>query len=250
MALRFVLNSGQLDFDYLTTPNTLVLDSDSRGILDSAVFPNSSPIVVNEVATSLFNNLSVSATASVTNPQTAQASFGAITSIASADIAHSAQGATNLGSLESLVQTVITKTALAQSLFSSLLAQVEININVESSAQSLFGELQSSANLGVALQAFAESNFGGLSASGTATGGEPPAPPEPQYGSRGPYQRKVKPKLEPLFEPEIPVIIETKKPIKILMLKPDTVSSNFNASAQNRIDFSIVQDEADLLLIL
>jgi hypothetical protein len=229
MALRFVLNSGQLDSDYLTTPNTLVLDSDSRGILDSAVFPNSSPIVVNEVATSLFNNLSVSATASVTNPQTAQASFGAITSLASTDVAHFAESAANLGILESLIQTVVTKTA---------------------SAQSLFDLLQSSATLGVVLDASGEANLGGFSASGTAQGGEPPAPPEPQYGSRGPYQRKVKPKVVPVFEPEIPKIVQTKPASKIVLIKTDTLASNFVASAEIRIDFSIVQDEADLLLIL
>ena len=212
----------------MSATGSLILDSSVRGILDTNTLYGTTENI-SATGSSNLNGLSSSATASVVNPQTAQASLGAITSIASADVAHSAQGATSLGSLESLVQTVITKTALAQSLFDGL---------------------QSSGTLGVVLEASGESNFGGLSASGTATGGEPPAPPEPQYGSRGPYQRKVKPKLEPLFEPEIPVIIETKKPIKILMLKPDTVSSNFNASAQNRIDFSIRQDEADLLLIL
>ena len=212
----------------MSATGSLILDSSVRGILDTNTLYGTTENI-QATGSSNLNGLSSSATASVANPQIAQASLGAITSIASADVAHLAQGATNLGSLESLIQTVITKTALAQSLFDGL---------------------QSSGTLGVVLEASGESNFGGLSASGTATGGEPPAPPEPQYGSRGPYQRKVKPKLEPLFEPEIPVIIETKKPVKILMLKPDTVSSNFNASAQNRIDFSIRQDEADLLLIL
>jgi hypothetical protein len=212
----------------MSATGSLILDSSVRGILDTNTLYGTTENI-EATGSSNLNGLSSSATASVVNPQTAQASLGAITSIASADVAHSAQGATNLGSLESLTQTVITKTALAQSLFDGL---------------------QSLGTLGVVLQASGESNFGGLSASGTATNGEPPAPPEPQYGSRGPYQRKVKPKLEPVFEPEIPVIIETKKPIKILILKPDTVSANFNASAQNRIDFSIVQDEADLLLIL
>jgi hypothetical protein len=212
----------------MSATGSLILDSEVRGILDTNTLYGTTENI-EATGSSNLDGLSSSATASVANPQTAQAALGAITSIASADVAHSAQGATNLGSLESLIQTVITKTALAQSLFDGL---------------------QSSGTLGVVLEASGEANFGGLSASGTATGGEPPAPPEPQYGSRGPYQRKVKPKLEPIFEPEIPVIVETKKPIKILMLKPDTVSSNFNASAQNRIDFSIRQDEADLLLIL
>ena len=212
----------------MSATGSLILDSEVRGILDTNTLYGTTENI-EATGSSNLNGLSSSATAFVVNPQTAQAALGAITSISSADVAHSAQGATNLGSLESLIQTVITKTALAQSLFDGL---------------------QSSGTLGVVLDASGESNFGGLSASGTATGGEPPAPPEPQYGSRGPYQRKVKPKLEPLFEPEIPVIIETKKPLKILMLKPDTISSNFNASAQNRIDFSIRQDEADLLLIL
>jgi hypothetical protein len=212
----------------MSATGSLILDSEVRGILDSNTLYGTTENI-SATGSSNLDGLSSSATAFVSNPQTAQASLGAITSLASADVAHFAESATNLGILESLIQTVVTKTA---------------------SAQSLFDLLQSSATLGVVLDASGEANLGGLSASGTATGGEPPAPPEPQYGSRGPYQRKVKPKLEPIFEPEIPVIIETKKPVKILMLKPDTVSSNFNASAQNRIDFSIRQDEADLLLII
>jgi len=209
--------------------------SGSESLSKTAAYPENSNTLygttenISATGSSNLDGLSSSATASVSNPQTAQAALGAITSIASADVAHLAQGATNLGILESLIQTVITKTALAQSLFDGL---------------------QSSGTLGVVLEASGESNFGGLSASGTATGGEPPAPPEPQYGSRGPYQRKVKPKVVPIFEPEIPKIVEKKPVNKIVLTKTDTLASNFVASAEIRIDFSIRQDEADLLLIL
>jgi hypothetical protein len=212
----------------MSATGSLILDSSVRGILDNNTLYGTTENI-SATGSSNLNDLSSSATAFVVNPQTAQASLGAITSIASADITHLSQGATNLGILESLVQTVITKTALAQSLFDGL---------------------QSSATLGVVLDASGAANLGGLSASATAQGGEPPAPPEPQYGSRGPYQRKVKPKVVPVFEPEIPKIVETKPVSKIVLIKTDTLASNFVASAEIRIDFSIRQDELDLLLIL
>jgi hypothetical protein len=212
----------------MSATGSLILDSSVRGILDSNTLYGTTENI-SATGSSNLNGLSSSATAFVVNPQTAQASLGAISSIASAGVAHFAESDTNLGMLESLVQTVITKTALAQSLFDGL---------------------QSSATLGVVLDASGAANLGGLSASATAQGGEPPAPPEPQYGSRGPYQRKVKPKVVPVFEPEIPKIVETKPVSKIVLIKTDTLASNFVASAKIRIDFSITQDESDLLLIL
>jgi hypothetical protein len=212
----------------MSATGSLILDSSVRGILDTNTLYGTAENV-SATGSSNLDGLLASSSALVTNPQIAEASLGAITSIASSDVTHFAQGATSLGVVSSNAELVVAKSMTAQALLESL---------------------SSEAFLGIVLDAVGESNLGGLSAAGTAQGGEPPAPPEPQYGSRGPYQRKVKPKLEPVYEPEIPVIVETKKPIKILILKPNTISSNFNASAQNRIDFSIAQDEADLLMIL
>jgi hypothetical protein len=212
----------------MSATGSLILDSLVRGILGENTLYGTAENV-EATGSSNLGSLSASSTALITSPQIAQANLGAITSIASADVTHFAQGATSLGVVSSNAELVISKSMTAQASLQSLSSQ---------------------AFLGIVLEAVGESNLGGLTAAGTAQGGEPPAPPEPQYGSRGPYQRKVKPKLEPVYEPEIPVIVETKKPIKILILKPNTVLSNFNASAQNRIDFSIAQDEADLLMIL
>ena len=212
----------------MSATGSLILDSSVRGILDTNTLYGTAENV-SATGSSNLDGLLASSSALVTNPQIAEASLGAITSIASSDVTHLAQGATSFGVVSSNAELVVSKAMTAQALLESL---------------------SSEAFLGIVLDAVGESNLGGLSAAGTAQGGEPPAPPEPQYGSRGYVRHKVKPKLEPVYQPEIPVIVETKKPIKILMLQPDTVSSNFNASAQNRIDFSIVQDEADLLLIL
>ena len=212
----------------MSATGSLILDSSVRGILDTNTLYGTAENV-SATGSSNLDGLLASSSALVTNPQIAEASLGAITSIASSDVTHFAQGATSLGVVSSNAELVVSKSMTAQALLESL---------------------SSEAFLGIVLDGVGESNLGGLSAAGTAQGGEPPTPPEPQYGSRGYVRHKVKPKLEPVYEPEIPLIVETKKPIKILMLQPDTVSSNFNASAQNRIDFSIVQDEADLLLIL
>ena len=226
MTEKLVLNTGQLDVDFVYATYGLILDNAIQGKLDEAALNPQSSF---NYANGSLGILNANAQASREIEVTASANFGAITSIAEPVVTHFAQGATSLGVVSSNAELVVSKSMTAQALLESL---------------------SSEAFLGIVLDAVGESNLGGLSAAGTAQGGEPPAPPEPQYGSRGYVRHKVKPKLEPVYEPEIPVIVETKKPIKILMLQPDTVSSNFNASAQNRIDFSIVQDEADLLLIL
>ena len=54
MASKFVLDTGQLDTDYLSTPATLILDSASRGKLDTNVLSSGLPIVGVTIATFIY----------------------------------------------------------------------------------------------------------------------------------------------------------------------------------------------------
>ena len=125
MASKFVLDTGQRDTDYLTTPLTLVLDSASRGKLDFAVFPASSPIVVNDVATSVLGEMSATVQSTPIVQVIATAQFGALSSSASA---------------------VITKVALAQSLLGSLISTIQALPLVQVTAVSEMGGLVANAD--------------------------------------------------------------------------------------------------------
>ena len=232
MASKFVLDTGQLDTDYLTTPLTLVLDSPSRGKLDFAVFPSTSPIVVNDVATSALGGMSATVQSTPTVQVTASASLGAISSLSQSGVTHFVQGATNLDGLSSLASAVVTKVAQAQSLLGSLTATIEALPVVDVSALS---------------------ELGGLIANADAVIPNPPEP-EQKYGARTTYyQVKNKKKPEPV---EIkPTIIDYKfEPLEPLVKTIfATVQSDLfglSTMAQSRIDFSTEQDDLDLLMIL
>jgi len=125
MASKFVLDTGQLDTDYLTTPPTLILDSTNRGKLDTNVLSSGEPIVVNDVATSALGGMSatVQSTPIVQVTATSQ-----------------------LGTLSSSASVVVTKVALAQSLLGSLIATIQALPLVQVTAVSDMGGLVANAD--------------------------------------------------------------------------------------------------------
>jgi hypothetical protein len=216
----------------MSATGSLILDSSVRGILDNNTLYGTTENIEATGSSNLGGLLSL-ATALIGNPQVAHASLGSMTSISNAEVTHFIQGTSNFDALNATFTSVINKSMLAQSLFGDL------------SADALFNK---------SLEATAESNFGGLSASGTATGGEPPAPPEPGYGSRTPYRqpiRKEQPKALPKIE-EIEVLetfIEDALP-SIIFKDGISSLSGFTVLAQSRIDFSIEQDDQELLMLI
>jgi hypothetical protein len=253
MASKFVLDTGQLDTDYLTTPPTLILDFSLRGKLDTNVLSSGTPIVVNDVATSVLGGLSATVQSTPQVIVSGASQLGAISSIAQANVIHSVQGSSNLGSLnatantipvvlpsftanlgsmESTANTIVTKVVQAQSLLGSLTATIEALPKVDVSGNADLGSLTATAQAST------------------------PTPPEPdkKYGSQnGYYQVKNEKKPEPV---EIkPTIInyefEPLKPlIKTIFATSQTDLFGLNTMAQSRIDFSTEQDDLDLLMIL
>jgi hypothetical protein len=229
MASKFVLDTGQLDSDFVYATYGLILDDAIRGKLDqSALNPQSS---FNYGSASL-GSINSFAEANSVITSIAQSNFGAINSIAQTVVSHSAQGATNLGQLSSSASSVVTKVAQAQSLLGSLTATIEALPEVDVTAVS---------------------ELGGLIANADASSPNPPEP-EQHYGSRyGYYQVQNKKKPEPV---EIkPKIIDYKfQPLEPLVKTIFATSQSdlfgLSTMAQSRIDFSTEQDDLDLLLIL
>jgi hypothetical protein len=232
MASKFVLNTGQLDTDYLSTPATLILDSTNRGKLDTNLLSSGEPIVVNDVATSALGGIFATVQSTPIVQVTATASFGAISSLSQAGVAHFVQGATNLGGLSSLASTLVTKVVQAQSLMGSLIGTIQSLPLVEVTAVS---------------------ELGGLVANAVASSPNPPEP-EQHYGSTNRYyQVKNKKKLQPVeIKPKIiDFEFEPLEPsIKTIFATSKSDLFGFGAMAQSRIDFSTEQDDLDLLMIL
>ena len=219
-----------------------------------------------------------SATTSLTISATAEASLGSLEAQATEQIDNPVSASSDLGDLNAFAIPTLTRFISGEALLGELTANAESLINNPVSTNADLGSLESSASFeliksltaqaqlqGLEAQATitasssitASAELGALSASATTetpTPPEPPTPDEPKYGSRGyaPIRKKQK-QVQTYFEPEIPVIKETEpaRPVfKTVTASADTLAGIFDANAQSQIDFSILEDEAELLLLI
>ena len=225
---RFLLDTSQLDdttygLDGISPPfiiDTSVLDG--NGLLDGAEF------LTTATGTATLGSMSATATSSVTNLVSAAAQLGAISATATSTVTHSMTATATLGELSS------TATA---------------TVALPATASANLGGLVASAITAVEQEAVATASLGGL----VATVDSAPTPPEPEptpapSGGRRVYSTTPRKKIEPLVEMppvEIPVI-EPKKRYAV----SSTVLGGMSSQATAEIGFSILDDEAELLLML
>jgi len=249
MTQKLVLDTGQLDSDFVYATYGVILDDSVRGKLDeSALNPQSS---FNYGSSSL-GGLVANAQATREIEVTGQSSFGAISSIAEAGVAHFASGATSFGNLEATANTtpIILPTFDAQ--LGSLISSVNSVTTITAQAVTTLGSFTASSTAIPQVDVIATANFGSLISSATTSQPEPPSPSV--YGSNGyvPIKKKEV-KIEPVFEPEIPEIIDTPELeplIKSVFAKGSSDLFGLYAQSGNRIDFSILADEAEILSLL
>jgi hypothetical protein len=129
-------------------------------------------------------------------------------------------------------------------------------------AESVLGELLATANTTPTIKPVFMGSLGTLEATATATviPPTPPTPPEPTtygYGSNRPYPAPPlrQPKVEQASQPPTPVIVETPlaRPVKVPATITATTSAltpAFSVSVQAQVEWSILEDEAELLLML
>ncbi len=158
---------------------------------------------------------------------TGTATLGALTASASADVQATifAVASTELGGL--------TSTATA-------------TVVISATASANLGGLVASAITAVAQDAVATANLGGLVA--TATASDAPAPPTPEPTPSGGRQYPAPPrrkKIEPLPVIEIPVI----QPKRRYAIASATLSG-ITCTATSSITFSILDDDAEVLLLV
>jgi len=178
---------------------------------------------------------------------TGTATLGAMSATATSTVAHFATASAELGELVAEVaQIIVTTEATGEAQLGGLVATATATVVLPATASANLGGLVASAVTAVEQDAVATANLGGL----VATADTAPTPPEPEptpgpSGGRRVYSTTPRKKIEPLPEVEIPVI-EPKRRYAVV----STSLNGMQAQATSTITFSILDDDAELLLML
>jgi len=162
-----------------------------------------------------------------------------------------ATGTATLGGLtaSALADVQANVFAIASTELGGLTSTATATVILSATASANLGGLVSSAITAVAQNAVATANLGGLVATATATDAPtPPAPeptPAPSGGGRRVYSTSPRKKIEPLPQVEIPVI-QPKRRYAIA----STTLGGMNSIATSSITFSILDDDAEVLLLV
>ena len=244
---RFLLDTSELnDATYgLDGPSAFILDTSTlngTNVLDGGQF------LTTATGAATLGALSATATASVAHFATAPASLDGLTSTATAIVALPATASADLGGLIASATATVVLPATASATLGGLAASATATVALPATASATFGGLAASAITAVEQNAIATASLGGL----VATVDSIPTPPAPEptpkpSGGRRVYSTTPRKKIEPVIEPifEIPVI-EPKRRYAVA----STSLTGMQAQVTSTITFSILEDDAELLLMI
>ena len=207
------------------------------------------PFTINATGTATLGSLSATATASVAHFATASASFGELVAeVAQVIVTTEATAEAQLGGLSSTATATVVLPATASADLGSLASSATATVALPATASANLGGLAASAITAVEQNAVATATLGGL----VATVDSAPTPPEPEptptpSGGRRVYSTTPRKKIEPIIEPvvEIPVI-QPKRRYAVV----STSLNGMQAEATSTITFSILEDDAEVLLLV
>jgi len=241
-----ILDSGELDSDYVGLTPTLLLNQGSLNINGLSYDAYDSDLAYN------VNFLTYDGVFQWT--ATAESTFGSISSQSNVVITKIASGISQLGALQASSNESIINYAHASADLGSLSALSTSNIIKYATGLSQFGALLSESTSEIDNFDNATAQLGGLSASATYTIPTPPQPTPQLYGSSPYYKKIVKKKVKPQPEPIFKVEIEPLRPLpdlfKTHFAKIDTNLAKSENQAKSIIEFSILEDEAELLMLV
>lgn len=261
---RLILDSGVLDQDRIIGTGTVVLNE--RAVLDSNIIAGTgynSSTSYNDLQT-LYNGSKVVydyADASLggmsafveSTPQiivTATAQLGTLNSTTDSKTTHFVTSTSNLGSLIANADTTPTILPVFNAQLGSLDSSTNAIVTITAQASTLLSSLTAQATTSPNIQAQASAQLNGLTAQATATQPEPPAPMVVGHPYRYPNIKKKKVEETPIKKPLIINIPKLDPLVRTRFAKASCSSPALSAQAKSRIDFSVKQDEADLLLLL
>ena len=178
---------------------------------------------------------------------TGTATLGALSATATSTVTHFATASAELGELVGdIAEVIVTTEATGEAQLGGLVATATATVVLPATASAELGSLVASAVTAVEQNAVAVANLGGL----VATVNSIPTPPAPEptpapSGGRRVYSTTPRKKIEPLPPVEIPVI-EPKRRYAVTT----TSLGGMMSQASAEIAFSILDDEAELLLMI
>ena len=178
---------------------------------------------------------------------TGTATLGALSATATSTVTHFATASAELGELVAETANVfVTVEATAETQLGGLASSATATVVLPATASADLGGLVSSAITSVEQNAVATANLGGLVATADATDTPPDPTPEPTPSGGRQYAAPRRKKIEP--EPvsfDIPVI-QPKRRYAVSL----TSLGGITAQAEAMITFSILDDDAEVLLLV
>ena len=179
---------------------------------------------------------------------TGTASLGAMSATATATVSHFVTASASLGELIAEVsQVTVTTDAEMFADLGGLVGSASATVIHSATLSATLGELVASAISAVAQNAVLSADLGGLVATANSIPTPPTPTPEPTPTGGRQYAAPRRKKIQPIIEPvvEIPVI-QPKRRYAVA----STTLNGMKAQAVGTITFSILEDDAEVLLLV
>ena len=244
---RFILNQSQLNdadagldgFSPAFVLNTSTLDSIAK--LDGFTFTTT------VTASAGLGGLASSASALVSHTVSAEAVLGGLVGAASSSVSNVVSAQAVLGGAVGVANATVAHTVSANAVLGAGVGSATASVSNVVSAQAVLGGLSASATANVFGSVTASALLGGLTSSAQATVDPAPSPPAPQYpGGGNPWYRR--PKVERVEEVVQVVVEPLRVPLQVFGVGASVGSLSSSAVAE--VTWSILEDEAELLLLV
>jgi hypothetical protein len=235
---RLILDTGKVDQDRIIGTGTVVLDT--RASLDTNIISGTGY----DASLGYDSNINLYDGSTLVY-DFAEASLGGMSATVQSTPQVNVSASANLGVINSSAQTRVDHFASASSNLNSLVAQSLAIITHFSEAQASLNNLQALATSSVKQLPIAQANLQSLNAAADATV-TPVTPPAPSPGGGVPNYRRKKPQFIDLIQE--PLVVE--KPVTKVFGHSSIILGSLNAKAESNIQWSILEDDAEILLLL
>ena len=244
---RFILDQSQLNdadvglggFSPAFKLDTSTLDSIAK--LDGFTFTTT------VTASAPLSGLTAGAIALVSHVVSAEAVLGGAVAVASSSVSNVVSAQAVLGGVVASASATVAHTVTADAALGAGVGSATSQVRVSAVASASLGALSSNAVANVAGVVTASASLGGLTSSAQATVDPAPSPPPPQYpGGGNPWYRR--PKVERVEEVVQVVVEPLRVPLQVFGVGASVGSLSSSAVAE--VTWSILEDEAELLLLV
>jgi hypothetical protein len=243
---RFILDQSQLNDDDFGLDGFSPAFKLDTSTLDSIAKLDGLTFTTTVTASAPLGGLMAGAVALVSHVVSAEAVLGGVDASASVSVLNLVSAEAVLGGVVASADATVAHTITADAALGAGVASVVASVANLVSASASLGGLTSNAVANVAGVVTASALLGGLTSSAQATVDPAPSPPPPQYPGGNPWYRR--PKVERVEEVVQVVVEPLRVPLQVFGVGASVGSLSSSAIAE--VTWSILEDEAELLLLV